>query len=196
MSKFVNLIRTLLGRSDNNHQAEHGKTRTVLNSRVAGTHGEIPRHPRVEPLTVRSILRRSSSVPHCVQADASSLEALKIMVEHEVGAVLVLDGTRLIGIFSERDHARASIRPATHIPMRDMMTPCDVCASPTDTPQKCLSLMSENRLRYLPVREGENLIAILSLEDLLTEMVAYLERVFKEYELDQQVVSLRGTYSC
>jgi CBS domain-containing protein len=121
------------------------------------------------------------------------------MAEHDVGAVLVLDGGRLIGIFSERDHVRGSIRAAhsvTQIPLRDVMTPCDVFASPTDTAHECLSLMSEKRLRYLPVREGETLIAILSLEDILKEMVAYLERVFKESELDQQVASLRGTYSC
>jgi CBS domain-containing protein len=199
MSRFVNLIRTLLERLDNQVKAEHGTTRSVLNSRVAGARGEMPRHPRVEPLTVNSILHGAQSALHCVQADASALDALKIMVEHDVGAVLVLEGSRLIGIFSERNHARSSIRAAqstTPIPLRELMTICDVAASPTDTAQKCLGLMNENRLRYLPVRDGENLIAILSLEDLLKETILYLENVFKQGELDQQVASLRGTYSC
>jgi len=199
MSKFAKLIRTLLERSNKKNQAEHETTRTILNSRVAGRHGEIPRHPRVEPPTVNGILRGKPFAPPCVQADASPLEALKVMAEHDVGAVLVLDGGRLIGIFSERDHIRGSILAGdsiTHISLRHVMTPCDVFAAPADTAQECLNLMREKRLRYLPVREGENLMTILSLEDLLGEMVAYLERVFKENELDQQVASLRGTYSC
>jgi hypothetical protein len=56
--------------------------------------------------------------------------------------------------------------------------------------------MMENHLRYLPVREQGKLIALLPREDFLAEMVAYLERVFKENELDQKIVFLQGTYSC
>jgi signal-transduction protein with cAMP-binding, CBS, and nucleotidyltransferase domain len=76
------------------------------------------------------------------------------------------------------------------------MTSCDVFANLADSVQQCLSLMVEKRLRYLPVQEEGNPIALLSFFDLLSEMVAYLERVFKENELDQQIVFLRGTYSC
>jgi len=121
------------------------------------------------------------------------------MAEHDLEAVLVSDGGRSIGIFSERDYARGSIH-ATHspaeIPVRDVMTSCDVFANFADSLQTCLGLMLENRLRYLPVQEKGNLIALLSLEDFLAEMVSYLERVFKEYALDDQIVFLRGTYSC
>jgi CBS domain-containing protein len=174
-------------------------TRKVLNARVAGTQFEIPRHPRVEPLTVKSILQNKPSKLHCVRADATSLEALKLMAEHDIGAVLVLDGGGLIGIFSERDYAHSSIRTTqltTATPVRELMTSCDVFANLTDSVYKCLSLMSENRLRYLPVQESGNLIAMLSLDDLLNEKVSYLEKVFKESELDQQIIFLRGTYSC
>jgi len=173
--------------------------RKVLEARVAGTQGEFPRHPRVEPPTVKSLLHKNPLAPHCVSVNATSQEALKIMAEHDIGAVLVLDGSRLAGIFSERDHARSSLRAAQSAgatPLREAMTPCSVFATPTDSVQKCMSLMSENRLRYLAVQEGKIPIAILALEDLLNEMLAYLDRVFKENEMDQQVASLRGTYSC
>jgi CBS domain-containing protein len=121
------------------------------------------------------------------------------MAEHDIGAVLVSDGGRLIGMFSERDYARSSIRAAESpmaIPLREVMPSFDIFANPADSVQQCLSLMIDKRLRYLPVQEEGNPIALLSFLDLLSEMVAYLERVFKENELDQQVVFLRGTYSC
>jgi CBS domain-containing protein len=173
--------------------------RKVLDARVAGTQNEIPRHPRVEPLTVKSFLHKKPSNPNTVTADATLQEALKLMAEHDIGAVPVLDGGRLIGIFFERDYARASLlRPqlGTAMPVREAMTPCSAFATPSDSAQKCLRLMSENRLRFIAVLEDGNLIAMVSREDLLAEMVEYLERVFREHELDQQVALLRGTYSC
>jgi CBS domain-containing protein len=203
MSMFAKLIRTILGRAEitgfHGRRGIEAATRTVLDARVAGTQLDVPRHPRVEPLTVKSVLQKKRSELHCVRADATSLEALKLMAEHDIGAVLVLDGGRLTGIFSERDYARSSIRTtrlATAMPLREVMTSCDIFANLTDSVQRCLSLMIQNRLRYLPVQEGNNLIAMLSLDHLLNERIAYLERVFKENELDQQIVFLRGTYSC
>lgn len=173
--------------------------RKVLDARVAGTQLELPRHPRVEPLTLKSVLQMHPSKPDAVNADATPQEALKIMAENDVGAVLVVDGGRVIGLFSERDYARASHRTAqslTATPVREMMASCDVIASSTDSVQDCLDLMARERLHYLPVQEGIDLVGMLSLDDLQHEMIAYLERVFKEYEVDQQIVFLRGTYSC
>jgi CBS domain-containing protein len=105
----------------------------------------------------------------------------------------------MVGLFSGHNYARASIRATqspTAIPVRAVMTPCDISVNPADSVHKCLSLMLQNSLRHLPVQEEGTLIAVLSLDDLLYEMVAYLERVFRENELDQQIVFLRGTYSC
>jgi predicted transcriptional regulator len=203
MSIFEKLLSTLLGQSGiTSFDGEHGipaSTRTVLDSRVAGKLFEIPRHPRIEPSTVENVLKNRQRKARCLLANASSLEALKVMAEDDVGAVLVLEAGSLVGIFSERDYARNSIRtaqaPAT-LPLREVMTPCAMFASPTDSVQQCLTLMMEHRLHYLPVQEAGELIGILSREDLLYDMVEYLERVSKESQLDQQVASLRGTYSC
>jgi CBS domain-containing protein len=171
----------------------------VLDERVSGKQAEFPRHPRVAPLTVKSILQKRPSELHCVSGDTTSLEALKLMAEHDIGALPVVEGGRLIGIFSERDYARRSIQamePAAAIPVRALMTRCAVSASPADSAHPCLSLMIQNRLRYLPVQQAGKLIALLALDDLLLEMAAYLERVCKAGELDQQIALLRGTYSC
>jgi CBS domain-containing protein len=174
-------------------------TRKVLDARVAGTKGEFPQHPRVAPLTVKSVLKNHPPAPQCLRADDTVRAALKIMAEHDIGAVPVMDGVRLIGIFSERDYARCSTwaaQPGMTTPLREVMTACTLFANLTDSVQECLRLMLENRARYLPIQEEGNLIALLSIDDLLGGMVAYLERVFKENELDRQIVSLRGTYSC
>jgi CBS domain-containing protein len=203
MSMFAKLIRTIQEhwKSESFHRRNGMAVpiRKTLDARVAGTQFEIPRHPRVEPLTVKSVLRKRPLRIPCVGADATSLEALKLMAEHDVGAVLVLDGGSLVGIFSERDYARSSVRTIqlpTVRPVGEVMTPCAIFATPSDSAQQCLSLMIDNHYRYLPVQEEGNLVTLLLLEDILNEMVAYLERVFKEYELDQQIVFLRGTYSC
>jgi len=160
--------------------------RKVLDARVAGTQSVLPRHPRVEPLTVQSVLQRRPSTPFSVNVSATSLEALTVMAEYDVGAVLVLDGRRVIGVFSERDYSRASTR----------MHLCDTFASPADSVNDCLNRMTHDGLQHLPVQHNGDIVAMLSLDDLLYEMVAYLERVFKEYAVDQQIVFLSGTYSC
>lgn len=173
-----------------------GKT---LEARAKGTQFDVPRHPRVEPLMVRSVLRDKPSELHCVEADAPSLVALRLMAEHNIGSVLVMNGERLGGIFSERDYARVSARVgplAVTTPVHEAMTPCHVFVTPMDSVQRCLSLMSEEGLRYLPVTEAGEFIALLSADDLLSEMVAHHQRVFKANELDQQILFLRGTYSC
>jgi CBS domain-containing protein len=171
----------------------------ILDKRVSGKQGGFPQHPRVERLTVRSILQRRPSELHCISADAPSLEALKLMAEDDIGALPVMEGGRMIGIFSERDYARRSIQAmeqAAARPVREVMTRCAVSVTPADSAHQCLSLMIQNRLRYLPVQEAGKLIALLALDDLLLEIAAYLERVCKEGELDQQIAFLRGTYSC
>ena len=121
------------------------------------------------------------------------------MAEHDAGAVLVLDGGRMIGIFSERDYARTSIqatRLPTAISVREMMTSCNLFARLTDSVHDCLERMAQNRVRYLPVQEGSGFVAMLSLDHLLQETVVYLEKVFRANEMDQQIIFLRGTYSC
>jgi len=121
------------------------------------------------------------------------------MAEHDVGAVLVLDGGRSIGTFSERDYARYSIlatQTSTATPLRQVMTASDIFATLDDSAQQCLNLMREKHLRYLPVQGAGTSIALLSFTDLLSETVEHLARIFREIELDQQIVFLQGTYSC
>ena len=176
-------------------------TPKVLEARVTGRQSDIPRHPRVELATVKSVLQKrpSHSEPYFVSGDSRLLEVLQLMDEHDIRALPVWDRGRLSGFFSERDYIRHSIRVAStgmDASVRELMTPCAISARPTDSIQSCLTLMSENGLRHLPIQEESAPIAIVSLDELLKEMVAYLERVCHETEMDQQILFLRGTYSC
>jgi CBS domain-containing protein len=174
-------------------------TTKILEARTTGTQSEVPRHPRVETLTVKSVLKERPSPICCVEADVASLDALKLMAKHDIGAVMVLDGGRAIGIFSEREYVRHSARVAqlaVTAPVHETMMPCDISVTTAASAQECLNLMNEKRLRHLPVQEAGKLIAMLSLDDLLSEIVAHHERVFRASEQDRQILFLRGTYSC
>ena len=143
--------------------------------------------------------RPAPSGPYFVSGESTLLEALQLMAEHDIRALLVLESGRLSGFFSEHDYVRHSVRvTSTRIDasVRELMTPCTIFARPTDSVQSCLTLMSENGLRYLPIQEKSTPITIVSLDELFRELVAYLERVCHETEMDQQILFLRGTYSC
>jgi CBS domain-containing protein len=120
------------------------------------------------------------------------------MDDCQSGAILVNDRGRPVGIVSERDCAHAvkhcPLGAATQV--RDLMVPCEVSVSAGDSLYECLHMMNENRKPYLPVLDGDKAVALISREQVLADLVVYLERVFHEYELDQQIVFLRGTYSC
>ena len=174
---------------------------TILDERVSGKRTAIPQHRRVELVTVKSVLnkRTSPSTAYFVSGDLASREALQLMVEYDIRALLVLDNGRVSGMFSEHDYLHHATRVASlgiNTPVREVMASCAIFARPTDSVQSCLELMSENRLRHLPIHDESGPIAIVSLDELHKEMVQYLERVCYETEVDHQVLFLRGTYSC
>ena len=174
---------------------------TILDERVSGKRSEIPQHRRVELVTVKSVLnkRTSPSTAYFVSGDLTSREALQRMFEYDIRALLVLDSGRVSGIFTEHDYLHHATRVASlgiNTPVREVMASCAIFARPTDSAQSCLELMSKNRLRHLPIHDDTGPIAIVALDELHKEMVAYLERVCHETEVDHQVLFLRGTYSC
>ncbi len=160
---------------------------------------KLPQHPRIRPSTVRNLLALKSPAVHPVMAGATVRDALKLMADDDVGALVVLDGGRVAGIFSEREHARmAAVGAGTAdaTPVSHVMTKCGVFATPPQTVQACLELMNAKRLQYIPVIEGGRLLALLSIGDLLEETIAHYERIFQALELDQRILFLQGTYSC
>ena len=129
--------------------------------------------------TVRQLLQSKGGTIHSISPDASVFEALKLMAEKDVGALLVLENGRLAGIMSERDYARKVIlvgKSSHELAVRDIMTDKVVTVQPGDTVDGCMALMTNKRIRHLPVMEGDRLIGLLSIGDLVKEVIAEQEQ--------------------
>ena len=120
--------------------------------------------------TVRQLLVQKRSGLITVGPDATVFQALQIMAEHDIGAVLVMDMGDVLGIFSERDYARRIVlqgRTSAGTKVRDIMTSKVVYVMPEQTVADCMALMTEKRFRHLPVLEDDKVLGLLSIGDLV-----------------------------
>ncbi len=112
-------------------------------------------------------------------------DALVILAEYKIGALAVMEGDKLVGIFSERDYAREVIlqgRSSKTTQIVEVMTAKVITGKPDDMVDKTLNLMSDKRFRHLPVMEGDKMIGMLSIGDLVKETIAYQQRLINELE--------------
>jgi CBS domain-containing protein len=120
--------------------------------------------------TAKDILNGKGREVWSVAPDTSVLDALKVMAEKEVGAVLVLDGDKLLGILSERDYARRVVlagRSSKDSPVSAVMTTHVVCVAPDRSVEECMALMTDKRLRHLPVLDHKKVVGVVSIGDLV-----------------------------
>ena len=118
---------------------------------------------------IRDILRNKGNDVVCVDLRATVLEAVQVMNDHHVGAVLVLDEGKLVGIFSERDvlvRLVAAQRDPRHTWVRDVMTTRIYTTSPDDSLLEVMRLMTDRRCRHIPVIEADRLVGLVSIGDL------------------------------
>jgi CBS domain-containing protein len=135
--------------------------------------------------TVRQLLQSKGSQVHTIAADAKVIEALKLMAEKEVGALVVVDGSRVAGVISERDYARKVIlqgKSSHDIPVREIMTAKVHTVELRHTVDECMAIMTEKRVRHLPVVEADRLCGILSIGDLVKEVIAEQQQTIRELE--------------
>lgn len=124
--------------------------------------------------TVSELVGRKGKQVWSVAPGDSVLDALRLMAEKGIGAVLVCEGDRLVGILSERDYARKVIlqgKTSRDTAVRDIMTSEVITVRPDQTVQDCMGLMTTGRIRHLPVTEGEKIVGILSIGDLVKEVI-------------------------
>lgn len=124
--------------------------------------------------TVRQLLEAKPAQLHAIAPAAPVIEAIRAMADHGIGALLVMDGPRLAGIVSERDYARKVIlqgRSSLDTPVADIMTARVVSVSPADTADRCMQVMTEHRIRHLPVLEGDAVVGVLSIGDLVKAVI-------------------------
>lgn len=119
-------------------------------------------------MKVQELLDKIGHDVYYVAPDTTVFEALKLMADKEIGAVLVLEGKEIVGIMSERDYARKVIlrgKASKETSVKEIMSTGVIHTNPGENVEKCLSLMMKHKFRYLPVMEQDRLVGILSIDD-------------------------------
>lgn len=124
---------------------------------------------------VDQLLREKGSDFWSVVPGATVFKALELMAAKNIGAVLVMEGEHLVGIFSERDYARKVVlegKSSKDIPVQQIMTSKVVCVRPEQSIEDCMALMSDKHIRHLPVIEGNRVVGVISVGDVVKAMIS------------------------
>jgi CBS domain-containing protein len=123
----------------------------------------------------------------------SVLDAVKLMAENNIGALLVMEGVKIVGIITERDYARKIVlmgRSSKDTPVRDIMTSPVLYVRPDQTNEECMALMTDHRVRHLPVVDNGKLIGLISIGDLVKDIIS--EQKFIIEQLQHYITGDRG----
>lgn len=136
--------------------------------------------------TVAHILNsKSTRTVWTIAPDALVLEAIQLFAEKGIGALLVMEGEEVLGIVTERDYARKvhiKGRSSDDTPVRAIMTSPVMYVRPDQTNEQCMALMTENRLRHLPVMESGKLIGLISIGDLVKDIISEQQFIIQQLE--------------
>lgn len=134
---------------------------------------------------VNQILRSKGNDIWSVSPQASVLDALHLMAGKDVGALLVMDGEHVAGIFSERDYARKVIlqgKASKDTPVQEIMTQRVIFVQPDQSIEDCMAVMTEKHVRHLPVMENGKLLGVISIGDVVKEIIAAQGFVIEQLE--------------
>ncbi len=134
---------------------------------------------------VRELLRIKGQETWSVTPDTPVYDALKLMAEKNVGALLVLEGDKLAGILSERDYARKVIlkgKASKNTPAREIMSENVVCVTPEQSVAECMALMTDKHFRHLPVIEDGKLVGVISIGDVVKAIISEQKFVIEQLE--------------
>ncbi|BCL76436.1 inosine-5-monophosphate dehydrogenase [Jeongeupia sp. HS-3] len=136
--------------------------------------------------TARHILaEKKISGTLSIEPQATVYQALQLLAEMNIGALLVMEGDSLVGMFSERDYARKVVlmgKTSAATPVSEIMTRKLICVPPSSTVDECMALITEKRIRHLPVIENDKVLGVLSIGDLVRETIAD-----QQFTIDQLV---------
>ncbi|HXX85366.1 MAG TPA: CBS domain-containing protein [Casimicrobiaceae bacterium] len=148
--------------------------------------------------SLRQLLEGKPSGAYAVAPDDSVLSALQLMSDKGTGFVVVLDKAKLVGVLSERDYARKvelKGRSAKDTRVREIMVDKVVSVTVEHTVSQCMALMHDRAFRHLPVVDGDRLAGVLSLRDILKEIVEHHERLIRNLELERLTMLSSGASS-
>lgn len=136
-------------------------------------------------ITVRHLLERKGRAIFRVAPEDAVLQAIRLMAEHHVGALLVMQGGQLVGIVSERDYARKVIllgRSSSETPVSEIMSSPVVTVGLHDTVQSCMETMTRRRLRHLPVMQAGQVVGVVSIGDLVKAVIEEQQHTIEQLE--------------
>lgn len=136
-------------------------------------------------ITVRQLLEGKGYDVWSITPDASVYDALALMADKGVGALLVLEGERLVGLISERDYARKVIlkgKSSMETPVREIMTERVIWVGPEQTNEECMALMTAKHIRHLPVLVEDQVIGIISIGDVVKAIISEQEFLIEQLE--------------
>ena len=122
----------------------------------------------------KHLLESKGNTIFSIEPDAPVLEAIKRMAEHRIGALLVMRGTTLVGVMSERDYARKILlqgRSSSQTAVADIMSPSPITVGPDTDVFDCMRLCTDSRIRHLPVVQGDEVVGVISIGDLVKAVI-------------------------
>jgi CBS domain-containing protein len=144
--------------------------------------------------TAAQVLRsKADKTIHTTTPAASVFDAVKLMAEKNIGSLLVMEGRTVVGLVTERDYARKIVllaRSSKETPVRDIMASPVMYVRPDQTSEECMALMTENRVRHLPVMNDGTLIGVISIGDLVKDVIS--EQKFIIQQLEHYIAGERG----
>ena len=135
--------------------------------------------------TVSELLKQRNITLWLVRPDDTVFDALKLLAEHSVGALVVMDQGKMVGVISERDYTRKVAlqgKSSKDTKVADIMTRDVLVVSPTTRTGECMALMSQKKIRHLPVVDGDTVIAMLSIRDIMDDIIAQHEFTITQLE--------------
>jgi CBS domain-containing protein len=136
-------------------------------------------------ITVGNLLDRKGRAVYAVEPEDPVLEAIQLMADHHIGALLVMKGDELTGIVSERDYARKVIllgRSTHETPVWQIMSSPVVTVTPEQSVQDCMRIVTEKRIRHLPVVEGGRVAGVISIGDLVKAVIEDQQHTIEQLE--------------
>ena len=125
--------------------------------------------------TIKDVLRDKGQAVWTIDVNALVLDALELMAEKEIGALMVMEDARLAGVMSERDYARKVVllgRSSKDTPVREIMTRKVLYVKPEQTVEECMALMTEKHVRHMPVLDGDSMIGVVSIGDIVKSVIS------------------------
>lgn len=139
----------------------------------------------IHALSIREILNQKGNAVWSITPETTVLDAIKLMAEKNVGALLVTKDNRLVGVLSERDYTRNVVlkgRASKDTPVREIISSRVVSVSADHTVEECMRLMTEHRIRHLPVVEGGKILGVISIGDLVNSIISAQNSAIEQLE--------------